>query len=198
MYIILPALAHLLDEVHRLAQLSGNCGRVMARFFQRHFPRDELVIECDLPRSALLHQALFLQEVEQRVGRAQAYCTQHGLAFALSCDPFDPQQPCVRVRVNLLGGVPDAVRARRERLDELACVLERLASLARLDETWLYKQANALLQECASDPTDPAQLELCQARFDALAAGDLSQAQVTPSALAALAQSVRPSLADAL
>jgi hypothetical protein len=198
MHIILCALAQLLDETHRLARLSGNCGRVMARFFQRYFPRDELVIECDLPRSAPLYQALYLQEVQQRVARAQAYCAQHGLAFALSCDPFDPQLPYVRVRVSLLGGMPESVRARRERLLELSLVFERLASLAQLGETRLRERANTLLQECASDPTDPAQLALGLARFDALVAGDLSQAPATPSALAALAQLVRPSLAAAL
>lgn len=198
MNIILSSLGHLTDEIDRLLTLTGNCGRVVNRFFERCFRHDELGIECDMPSPVLLQRALFLSEVQNHVEKTNKHCRDAEAPLRVSVDAYEPSAFQVLVRVHLTHGVPESLRERRALLAHLCVVLACVQHLQRVDEAQLLRLQRECLDELTHDAADPSALAAYQQKFESLAAGDLTHLESTPLVLLGLAAMLSPSVAQAV
>jgi hypothetical protein len=139
----------LVSEMSRLSQLTGNCGRVIARFFERHFPRDRFTLLCELPEGAHL-QAVFLARLHGALASVESLLRESGNPVRIDREPLVPGQTFTLVRITLENLLPESLAERRQLLAQLQAAFVLLVSVAELTETQLLREWNRRLEE--NDP----------------------------------------------
>lgn len=137
----------LLTEMLRLSQLTGNCGRVIARFFERRFPRDTFTFLCELPRGGAHLEAVYLARLHAGLDSVALLLREDGVVVRIERDALDPQSPNTFVRITLADPLPAGVRDRCRLLGQLEAAFRLLSSVASCTEEQLALEWNRRTQD---------------------------------------------------
>lgn len=133
--VALHSLPRLSSEALELARISGNVGRVVRRFFERYFPRDELVLEAEFPNSNPRSRALLLEHAQSLIDKVNQSVEEGLLGVSLDVSHL-PETPTFadtyRLRVSIERGLPESLKERQNLLRKFD-LLYRLYELVNCD-----------------------------------------------------------------
>lgn len=129
----------LLAEMSRLSQLTGNCGRVVTRFFERYFPCDTFSLQCELPYDAHL-QALFLTHLHAGLASAASLLQEADISIRIQREALVPGVFHTVVRITLADSLPLSVRERCRLLGQLTAALSLVCSATERTEAQLLRE----------------------------------------------------------
>ena len=178
-----------LIEMGRLSLLTGNIGRLVTRFIERHFVGNSFVLPVAvLSARSKLDLAVYVSTMRDLLRRQIDFIAVPGLSVTLT-----PKPATLDVFVTVtVAGIPEGLKARQEVLGIVSDVLQTLTMRhVRFDESHLRELRLDILGDEAYDAANPN-----LAYFDELIRGDYTHLPATGFNMVGLAAELNPAVHD--
>lgn len=178
-----------LIEMGRLSLLTGNIGRLVTRFIERHFVDNSFVLPVAvLSARSKLDLAVYLSTMRDLLRRQIDFIAVPGLSVTLT-----PKPATLDVFVTVtVAGIPEGMKDRQELLGIVSDVLQTLTMRhVRFDENHLRELRLDILGDEAYDAANPN-----LTYFDELVRGDYTHLSATGFNMVGLAAELNPAVHD--